>query len=84
MTTTAEPTAAQLAEAQARLTAAKAAVDEATSTVDAARAELGAAILAARSAGMTVPAVADHLEWSEANVFRVSAQAKKNAGSSPA
>lgn len=79
MTTTAEPAAAQLAEAQARLTAAKAAVDEATSTVDAARAELGAAILAARSAGMTVPAVADHLEMSEANIFRISAKVRQES-----
>lgn len=79
-----EPDPAALAAAKRALTAAKAAVDEATSVEATARAALGAAILAAREAGMTVPAVADHLEWSEANVFRVSAQAKKAAaGPSP-
>lgn len=76
MTTT---TPEQLAVAQEQLTAAKAALDTATETETEARAVLGAAILDARAAGMTVPAVADFLGWSEANVFRVSAQAKKAA-----
>lgn len=82
MTTTDTP--AKIAAAQRRLTAAKKNLDAASSHEAEARAALGAAILEARAAGMTVPAVADHLEWSEANVFRVSAQAKKAAGNPPA
>lgn len=42
-----------------------------------ARAHLGATILAARASGMTVPAVADALGQSEANVSRIQAKARK-------
>lgn len=45
----------------------------------AARAALGASILNARAHGATVPHCADVLGWSDANVFRVSAQARKAA-----
>lgn len=76
MTTTDSDT--KRAEACARMEAAKRAAETATTALEAARAELGAAILAARDAGMTVPQVADALGWSQANVFRVSAQAKTN------
>ncbi len=64
-----------------KLVAAKERMEKADATLTEARAALGAAILAARADGMTVPQVADALDWSEANVFRVSAQAKKAAGS---
>lgn len=65
--------------AKAKLTAAKAALDAATENEADLRAVLGAVILEARAAGMTVPAVSEHLGWSQANSFRVSAQAKKAA-----
>lgn len=70
----------EYAEAEARMLAAKRAADEATDTLEQARVELGVAILAARAAGMTVPQVADKLGYSQANVFRISAQAKDHAG----
>lgn len=70
-------TPAQLAEATARMVAAKEVAERADAALKAARADLGAAILAARAAGMTVPQVAAALDWSQANVFRVSAQAKE-------
>lgn len=63
-------------EAAAAMLAAKRAAETATEELEARRDELGAAILAARDAGLTVPQVSDLLGWSEANTFRVSAQAK--------
>ena len=73
--TTTEP--AHLTEARARMLAAKRRAETLTEDLDAARADLGAAILAARAAGMTVPQVADALGYSQANIWRISAQAKE-------
>lgn len=69
----------------AQLRAALADVTRLENELAAHRRILGQRILEARDdGGMTVPAVADVLGWSEANVFRVSAQAKKAAaGNSP-
>lgn len=81
MTAATAPEDPKLADALARMLAAKRASEVATDHLEVARAELGASILAARDAGLTVPQVADLLGWSQANVFRVSALAKEAAGS---